>query len=333
MAEHSTGRDILVIGGSAGAMQPLRAILAALPKDFPAAVFVVMHVSPGSPGLLADILNLWGMLPASNAVDREPIRHGRIYVAPPDHHLLIHRGAVHVARGPRENRFRPAIDPLFRTAARFYGPRVMGLLLSGGLSDGVYGLMLVKNAGGVAIVQNPQDAEIPDLLHNALEHVEADFVAPAVEIAPLLMKLASEPIAQAAATTSSNPGHADEDATESEDMGLPHRPPEGELAPLVCPECGGTLWEARHGTLLRYECHEGHAFTAESLLDGQSEMIEEALWAALRSLDENAELHRRIAARARSSNRLESAKTFEQHAQDAEERANLIRKVLLSGKE
>jgi two-component system chemotaxis response regulator CheB len=327
VAERYKNRDIVVIGGSAGAMHPLRAILAALPQDFPAAVFVVVHISPGSPGMLPDILKHWGALPAGHARHGEPIRRGRVYVASPDHHLLIHRDVVHVSRGPRENRFRPAIDPLFRTAARHYGRRAIGILLSGGLSDGVYGLMLLKQSGGLAVVQEPQEAEAPELLHNALGHVEADFVSPAAEMAPLLMKLTGEPIASHAANQPE--AEKGEDATESEAMGLPRRPPEGELAPLICPECGGSLWEARYGTLMRYECHEGHAFTAESLLGGQRDRIEEALWVALRALDENAELLRRVAHRARSSNRLESAKTFQEHAQEAEDRADLIRRVLL----
>jgi two-component system chemotaxis response regulator CheB len=297
--------------------------VAGLPDDLPAAVFVVLHVSPNSPGVLPDILNSLGRLPANHALEDEPIRRGRIYVAPPDHHLVIHRDGVRLTRGPRENRFRPAIDPLFRTAARAFGSRVVGVLLSGGLNDGTYGMMVVKQEGGVVVIQDPEEAEVPGIVRSALENVAIDHVLPSAQMAPVLTRLVLEPVAHAMrrAETPTDP-------SESENLGLPRRPP-GDLAPLVCPECGGSLWEKHHGSLIRYECHEGHAFTGESLLSEQTDAIENALWSALRALDENAELFRRMANNARKLGRLKSSAMFEENAREAAERGELIRRVLL----
>lgn len=323
MSQDTNGRDIIVIGGSAGSMQPLRTLAASLPPDLPAAVFVVMHVSPGSPGLLPDILNYSGQIPAIHAHDGDPIRRGQIYVAPPDYHLLVKDGTMQVVRGPRENRFRPAIDPLFRSAAQIYGPRVAGVLLSGGLNDGTYGMMLVKAHGGLTVVQDPAEADVPDMVQSAIDHMDVDHILPVAQIAPLLNDLVRQPMA-GPAVNAANP-HSD--PAEAKHTGLPHRP-SGELAPIVCPECGGALWEARHGKLLRYECHEGHAFTGETLHSEQAEMIEAAMWSALRTLDENTELSLRLARNAANTGRHETARAFEEHARDSKQRADIIRKVL-----
>jgi two-component system, chemotaxis family, protein-glutamate methylesterase/glutaminase len=327
MPAQTTARDIIVIGGSAGAMQPLRSLAAALPKELPAALFVVMHISPSSPGLLPEILNFAGRLPAGHAQDGDRIEHGRICVAPPDHHLLLEHGTMHLARGPRENRFRPAIDPLFRTAARAYGGRVMAVLLSGGMNDGSYGMMLVKEHGGLTVVQDPAEAEAPAMVRSAMEVVDVDHALPVAEIAALIQEHARAPLPQGASSGAGGNSHPD--PVEPENQGLPQRPAEGELVPFVCPECGGSLWESQHGRLTRYECHEGHAFSGELLLSEQSDAVEGALWSALRTLDENAELSRRIAARAREGRRFETAETFEQQARETAHRAEAIRRVLV----
>jgi len=187
-------KDIIVVGASAGGLEALRVIVGALPADLSASLFIVMHTAPDAPGILADILNLAGRLTAKSAKDNELIRPGTIYVAPPDRHLLIEATVVRVTLAPGENRFRPAIDPLFRSAAQTYGPRVVGVILTGYLDDGTAGLLMVKQMGGTAIVQDPSDALVPFMPQNALDHVNVDYCLPINEIAPLLVRL-SETVA------------------------------------------------------------------------------------------------------------------------------------------
>src|SRR5215207_10858312 len=191
-----SGRDIVVIGTSAGGVEALRALVGGLPADFPGSVFVVMHTAPDSPGVLAQILERSGPLPAAHASNRERIRPGRVYVAPPDMHLLLEPGVMRLTRGPKENRFRPAIDPLFRSAAAVYGPRVVGIILTGGLDDGTSGLWAVKRLGGVAVVQDPDEAFMPSMPQSALEQVEGDYKLPVAEIPGGLARLASTTVAE-----------------------------------------------------------------------------------------------------------------------------------------
>ena len=185
--------DIIVIGASAGGIEALIELFSVLPQDLPAAVFVVCHLSPQSEGVLPAALSRNGNLRAVNATDREQIIPGRVYVAPPDHHLLVEPGFVRVTQGPKENRFRPAIDPLFRSAAYAYGPRVIGVVLTGALDDGTAGLWAIKERGGLAIVQDPDDALFPSMPLSALTNVQVDYRVPLSEIAPLLVRLVSEP--------------------------------------------------------------------------------------------------------------------------------------------
>jgi two-component system chemotaxis response regulator CheB len=183
--------NIVVIGASAGGVQTLRKIVAPLPKDLRAAVFVVMHISPMGPSLLPELLNR-GSLPAAAASDGERILPSRIYVAPPDHHMLIDGGVIRVTRGPKEHRFRPAIDPLFRTAAWAYGNRVLGVVLTGLLGDGSVGLQTIKSAGGTVLVQDPDEALFDEMPLNAVRNVDVDFIVPTGEIGPKIAALARE---------------------------------------------------------------------------------------------------------------------------------------------
>ena len=188
------GHDIIVIGASSGGIEALTEVAARLPEDIPAALFVVVHVAPRSVSVLPEILNRTGPLTAAHARDNEKIKSGRIYVAPPDFHMLVTNGAIRLVRGPKENNTRPAIDPTFRTAARNYGARVVGVILSGALDDGASGLRAIKERGGLAVVQDPLDALFPDMPQNALAAVAVDHVLPMAEIAPLLDRLAREPV-------------------------------------------------------------------------------------------------------------------------------------------
>lgn len=328
---NTPGRDIIVIGASAGGVQALQELTRGLPRDLPAAVFVVVHTSPHSPGILPQILDRSGPLPAQAAEHDAPIEPGRIYVAPPDHHLLLKADRMVLAKGPRENGFRPAADPLFRTAARVFGPRAVGVVLSGGLDDGTEGLALIKQHGGVGIAQDPDDATFPGMPSSAIAHVELDHVLPAVRIAQVLDQLAREPIPQGARAMAKPNGEEDgPDVAEVGDASLLvgdlPEPPTG----FTCPECGGALWEQRRGRLLKYRCHVGHGYTVEALVAEQARTLESALWAALRSLEENAGLRRRLARRARDSGWAAIAAQFDKHSEEAEARASVIRQVLMA---
>lgn len=317
-----------MIGGSAGAMSPLRAIVSNLPKDLPAAVFVVMHTAPGSPGMLPDILNHWNSLPAAHAEHGASIREGRIYVAPPDHHLLLHQGVMHVSKGPRENRFRPAIDPLFRTAARAYGPQVAAVLLSGGLNDGTYGLMIVKQKGGVAVVQDPQDAEYP-----ICSKARSKTWRPT--------SLCLLPKSRHCLRTSwrSRWRRRAILVTRATTIRRTRQNRKTWVYRIVRPTASWRRWSAptaavrsgnrTMGSSSAIAATKGTRTRRSPCSPGQSAKIEDALWAALRALDENGELLRRMADRARATNRHATADTFEEQAAEANQRADLIRRVLL----
>jgi two-component system chemotaxis response regulator CheB len=320
-------RDIIVIGGSAGALAPLKKIVRGLPRDLPAAVFVVIHSSPESPGTLAAILGKTGPLRAENPIDGAPIRPGWIYVARPDHHLLIKRGHVRVTRGPRENRFRPAIDPLFRTAAVAYGPRVVGVILSGGQDDGAAGFTYIKKRGGVTVVQDPGEADTPSMPESAMRQVTVNHILRADDIAAVISSLVRERVEEDRMAASNPPrrDRAEEGTDALDDETLVGAP-----SPFTCPECGGALWELRDGQLIRFQCHVGHAFNGESLVAAQADSLEAALWTALRALEESSALRRRMARHARERGMLAAATEYESHADDSEARAKVIRRVLVT---
>lgn len=190
------GHEIIVVGASAGGVEALMQLVREFPVDLPASVFVVLHIPAQSPSLLAEILSRAGLMKAVHPVDYQKIKQGCIYVAPPDHHLLIEKGFMRVVRGPQEKRHRPAIDPLFRSAAVAYGSQVVGVILTGALDDGTAGLLAVKQRGGVAIVQDPRDARYPDMPKSALAHVNVDYCLPIAQIGQVLAQLACEEIVQ-----------------------------------------------------------------------------------------------------------------------------------------
>ena len=322
------GRRIVVIGGSSGGLEALRTIVAALPRDLAAAVFVTLHTSPDSPGVLDRVLTRIGTLPAQYATDRAPIVPGHIYLAPPDHHLLVKRDHMRVTRGPRENRFRPAVDPLFRTAASAHGQAVIGIILSGGQDDGATGLGAVKSAGGLAIVQHPGEAIVPSMPEAAMRHVDVDHVLPAKDVAAVLAGLVGERLETGEEAMAREPkrdpaeGGA-HDIHQADRMGPP--------SPFTCPDCGGTLWQAEDGELLQFHCHVGHRYTGDGLVGAQDGALEQALWTALRALEENTELRRRMARRAHERGLSLIAESYEEQAHETEERAFTIRRVLMPG--
>lgn len=321
--------DIIVIGASAGGFDPIRTILRGLPADFPGSLFIVVHTSANAPGVLDVIFSNAGALPAVTARDGERIAPGRVYVARPDHHLLIEPGRVRLTRGPKENRFRPAVDPLFRSAAQTYGPRVAGIILSGGLDDGTSGLRTVQQLGGTAIVQDPREALVPSMPQSALRHVRADHVLPAGEIAPLLLALA------AGTDGVYEGGHAVPEEVKIEvDIAKLNRPADADVLKLggpsiyACPECHGVLLEMKEPSPLRFRCfHTGHAYTLDSLVAEMDDVIEDSLWSAIRALEERAMLMRRAGEHIRTSHPSGDDHYLES-AEDAQRRANLVRQAL-----
>jgi two-component system chemotaxis response regulator CheB len=321
------GRDIVVVGTSAGGVEALRALVAGLPADFPGSVFVVMHTAPDSPGVLAQILDRSGPLPATNAANRERIRPGRVYVAPPDVHLLLEPGHMRLTRGPKENRFRPAVDPLFRSAAQTYGPRVVGVILTGGLDDGTSGLWAVKRLGGVAVVQDPGEAFMPSMPLNAINQVEVDYTLPLAEIPPVLARLASLTVAeQGGYEVPEDLGIEVRIAMEDNalDAGVTRL---ATPSVFTCPECHGTLLQLKENGRPRYRCHTGHAFSPDSLLAELTESVEETLWSAIRSIAESAMLMRHMAEHVRESDD-GAAERFLDKAREAERRGELVRRAV-----
>jgi two-component system chemotaxis response regulator CheB len=288
-------KHIVVIGASAGGLEALRELVAALPGDFAAPICIVLHTAPQAPGVLDSILARAGKLPATNARDRERLVPGRIFVAPPDYHLVIEPGIVRVTKGPRENRFRPAIDPLFRSAAQVYGPAAIGVILTGNLDDGTAGLWTLKQLGGTAIVQNPDDALFPGMPQSALDHVKVDYSVRLSEIPPLLVRLASAIGVDAPSAESGNETVEVEVKIAKEQNPLQAGLQEiAEPSSFACPECHGVLLKLKEAGPLRFRCHTGHAYSLETLLAGMNEGIEETLWNAIRALEEGEMLLRAL---------------------------------------
>ncbi|MEZ0266483.1 MAG: chemotaxis protein CheB [Phycisphaerae bacterium] len=334
------GRDAIVIGASAGGVEAVISLARALPPDLPAAVLVVIHTSPGAPGYLPLLIDRAGPLPAGYAQEGAPALPGRIYVAPPDRQLLVGPGGrMHVWRGPKENGFRPAVDSLFRTAARAYGPRAIGVVLSGYLDDGTLGLMLLKRRGGVAVVQDPATAACPDMPRSAMQNVDVDHVVPLEAMPELLVRLTREPPAPLPPTPSGASAMSDVDirsgseqpTVDPADGSIDRKLAEaGPPSALTCPECGGALWEQRVENVLRYSCHVGHGYTGETLEDQYVREVEAALWTAMRQMAETAKLHRRLADRMRESGPADRADDYEQRARDTERRAAVLRELLVN---
>lgn len=305
-------RDIVVIGGSAGSLQVLQTVLSALPWDFPAAVFVVLHTTQDSPGLLPEILNRRCKLPVMYAVHNAEILPSRVFIAPSgQRHMLLDRGKIRLEPGPRENRSRPAIDALFRSAAYAYGGQVIGAVLSGNLDDGSAGLLAIKNRGGTAIAQDPDEAEAPSMPASAIAATRVDFILPADQIGLKLVELVST---QRAETIQAVPNGE----TKMRGTGQTY----------ACPECGGVLEEAREGGMLRFRCRVGHVYSPESLLADQTEAVEKALWAAVRSMEEQAEFSDRLADNSEQKKRPRLARRFIEKAQASRENANVLREFL-----
>ncbi|HKH12071.1 MAG TPA: chemotaxis protein CheB [Rubrobacter sp.] len=319
---------MVTIGGSSGGVEALARLVGGLPADLPTAVLVVVHFPEGAPSALPQILSRAGPLEAVHPGDGDRIVGGRIYVAPPGVHLLVEDGRVRLAVGPKENGHRPALDPLFRTAALAYGPRAVGVVLTGSLDDGTSGLAAIKARGGVAVVQDPDEALFRSMPESALRYVDVDYCLPVGEMAALLAWLAREPVEE----RGEDPVPKDMEL-EAKIAGLDPSVVEGgrhpgELSNFTCPECSGPLYEIQDGAMSRFRCRVGHAYTADGVLEGKTDALEEALYAALNTLEEAAEMADRLAARASQGGQARATERFEARARRSRERATAIRRVL-----
>lgn len=318
---------VVVVGGSAGGVEAVLEVVRGLPADFPAAILVVIHIPAEEPSALARLIDRAGALDARVPADGETLNTANIYVAPPNRHLLVDDSIAKLGEGPRENRHRPAIDPLFRSAARAYGPNTIGVLLSGNLDDGVAGLIDIKEHGGTAIVLDPADAQYTGMPQNALDAVpNIDHIVQLRTIAPLLVRLMKQPpqppIIAVVGDDDLDPDAADRGVPADED-------PSTIPSAFSCPDCGGVLWELQGGELVHYRCRTGHQFSPESLLAGQTHGVEEAMWIALRALAESAVQARALAKRMIERGHEKAARRFTARADDIEKRAETIRSTLL----
>jgi two-component system chemotaxis response regulator CheB len=301
----SSFHHVVVIGASAGGVHALLQISEALPGFFQAPVCIVQHIG-SSPSVLPELLRFRGANHAMHAQDGQRLSAGTLLVAPPDRHLLLEGDIVRLRHGPKENHARPAIDPLFRTAALSFGSRAIGVILTGQMDDGAAGLRAVKDCGGIAIVQDPASAAEPEMPRSALANVDVDHCVALAEIAPLLVKLVGTPAP--APVTPVPESLLREVAINRGDATVENVQKIGTPSNLTCPDCGGSLWEMKDTRPLRYRCHTGHAFSSISLARAQKDAAEEAIWSSMRALREREMLLRRMAAIAEASGDAEQAR-------------------------
>lgn len=315
-------RDIVVIGASAGGVNALSSLVGGLPPDFPATVFIVLHLSRYGTSAMPAILSRAGKLRASHPRDGEPFAPGLVFIAPTDHHLVIEPGRMRLSRGPSENSHRPAVDVLFRSAAQSYGNRVIGVVLTGNLDDGTAGLAEIKSRAGLAVVQDPREADYPGMPNSAIENLDVDHVLPLREIPCLLQRLVRE--------TVEDPSDPDEEGAEMKQKledGADRSP--GDPSGYTCPECGGTLWESHSKEVIHFRCRTGHAFSPESLVAKHGDALEVTLWAAVRALQENAELARRMERWMDQRGSEPGRDRYRLRASEAERHAEVLKEILL----
>jgi two-component system chemotaxis response regulator CheB len=323
-------RNIIVIGASAGGFEAIKTIVANLPSDLDASLFIVWHIAPTVHGILPQVLRGLTHIPVAHAVHNEPILTNRIYIAPPDHHMILEKDRVLVTRGPKENRFRPAVDPLFRSAAYAFGSRVIGVILSGALDDGTAGLWIIKHRGGLAVVQDPADAQVPSMPENAIREVATDYVVPVAQLPSLLTRLADHEIPDQSAVIMEEDSKlkAEVRIAAQDDAFAINIQQYGELSPFACPECHGVLTRLKEDHLVRFRCHTGHAYSADVLLASITEKIEDSLYSTMRGMDESIMLLDQLGDHFAEANQPRMAAQYFQQARQAQERTGLVRQAL-----
>jgi two-component system, chemotaxis family, protein-glutamate methylesterase/glutaminase len=316
MTENTNFPPVIAIGASTGGLAALRTVAAGLPASLPAAVCVVQHID-GHESLLPSLLDASGPLPAAQAKDDDPIKPGHIYVAPPDHHLIVVPGRLRLTRGPRENFVRPAVDPLLRSTAETLGRKAIGVVLTGRLSDGAAGLYEIKRRGGVAVVQDPDEAEAPGMPRAAMNYVDVDHCIRIAMMPQLLSDLAN----RLSEHTSAIPSGGDVGAMKA--SAERKRP-----STLTCPECGGSMHLSALGSLLKFDCHIGHSVTAESMASGQFEAMEKSFESALRQVNERVELCRLMREQALSIGSAPQANDWQQALEQTLRRSVALEQIL-----
>ena len=328
------GHDIIVIGTSAGGLKALSAVLGDLPADLGAAIFVVQPLAADKPSYLPKLLGDISALPVSSPADNETLEPGHVYVAAPDHHLLLNGDRVRVIRGPQENRFRPSIDALFRSAARSYGSRVIGVVLTGYLDDGTVGLQAIKKRGGITVVQDPAEAEYPSMPRTALRYVKVSHTLPVVDIGALLIRLVAEaPAAQERFPTTAAieiESNIAEQVMNTREF-LENVEQIGERTTYTCPDCNGSIWQIGDEEPLKLRCHVGHSFTGEVFSAEQSRNIESALWTAIRIMEEKVTFSRQLAERKRGQNLFTDAAAYDSEANALDNEVTKVRDLIVCG--
>jgi two-component system, chemotaxis family, protein-glutamate methylesterase/glutaminase len=315
----SIADGVVVVGASAGGVEALSRFVGTLATETREAVCVVLHVSPAGTSAMPSILGRAARLPVHSPRDGDPLLGGHIYVAPPDHHLEVERGRVRLTRAPRENGHRPAIDATMRSASEAYDGSVVGVVLSGARDDGTAGLLAIKRRGGAAVVQDPKEALYAAMPTSAIEHVDVDAILPLAQIAGWLAARRPE--------GPPSPGGARAKDAPTPPIGAAPGP-DSSGTRYTCPDCGGVLFEQAEAGLSRYRCSVGHVFSVESLADEQARHLEGALWAAVRALEDRAELLRQMLARRQFTNRPAAGRSFERQIDDLSRRADVIREAI-----
>lgn len=326
---------IVAVGSSAGGIGALRKFASFLPPDLNAPALIVQHLSPIYASELPQVISRRCSLPAAFAVDGSELENGHIYIAPPDHHLLVKDGKLCVTRGPKENRFRPSVDALFRSVAYGYGKKAIGIVLSGALDDGTSGLWSIKHLHGVTMIQDPAEAEFDSMPLSARNQVEIDYCLSIEEISQTLARLTKK-TEMKEATNIKDDGHKrmemevsiaiDGDAFRKGIM------EEAELTPFTCPECHGVLVQISEGSIVRYRCHTGHGYSKSALLSEITEKVDQSYWGAMKSLEEASMLFNHMGKELKEQGQDEAASLFFEEEKTATEQSRKLRMVLLNRK-